>query len=162
MHSIDFDPLCRAAEDVLDNVACARAYNSDHQMTLLTEAAAMMADNRCAPTLTNHAHTHHALATTVPSLAALTHGCAAYLVLVGLVRRYALLVVDSATALFRTDYQGRGELAERQMKLARCVMAVFFRRCCDMGAHRDHDTRLRPSVSCARCCAWRTSSASLW
>lgn len=35
-----------SAEDVLDNVACARAYNSDHQKSLLTEAAAMMAENR--------------------------------------------------------------------------------------------------------------------
>jgi DNA repair protein RAD51 len=26
--------------------------------------------------------------------------------------------VDSATSLFRTDYTGRGELAERQQKLA--------------------------------------------
>jgi DNA repair protein RAD51 len=32
--------------------------------------------------------------------------------------RYALLVVDSATALYRTDYSGRGELSERQMHLA--------------------------------------------
>ena len=32
--------------------------------------------------------------------------------------RYALLIVDSATALFRTDYSGRGELSERQMQLA--------------------------------------------
>lgn len=31
--------------------------------------------------------------------------------------RYALLVVDSATGLFRTDYTGRGELAERQQAL---------------------------------------------
>lgn len=31
--------------------------------------------------------------------------------------RYALLVVDSATALFRTDYTGRGELSERQMQM---------------------------------------------
>ena len=32
--------------------------------------------------------------------------------------RFALLVVDSATALFRTDYQGRGELSDRQVQLA--------------------------------------------
>ena len=32
--------------------------------------------------------------------------------------RFSLLVVDSATALFRTDYCGRGELSERQMMLA--------------------------------------------
>merc|ERR1719321_73953 len=31
--------------------------------------------------------------------------------------RYALLVVDSATGLFRTDYSGRSELAERQQAL---------------------------------------------
>jgi DNA repair protein RAD51 len=31
---------------------------------------------------------------------------------------YALVVVDSATALFRTDYMGRGELSERQMQMA--------------------------------------------
>lgn len=31
--------------------------------------------------------------------------------------RYALLVVDSATGLFRTDYTGRAELAERQQAL---------------------------------------------
>ena len=33
--------------------------------------------------------------------------------------RYVLVIVDSATALFRTDYSGRGELAERQQKLAK-------------------------------------------
>ncbi|XP_066239797.1 DNA repair protein RAD51 homolog 1-like [Saccopteryx leptura] len=33
--------------------------------------------------------------------------------------RYALLIVDSATALYRTDYSGGGELSARQMHLAR-------------------------------------------
>merc|ERR1719281_1579065 len=33
--------------------------------------------------------------------------------------RYALLVVDSATGLFRTDYTGRSELADRQQALNR-------------------------------------------
>ncbi|PAA83777.1 hypothetical protein BOX15_Mlig032287g1 [Macrostomum lignano] len=64
--------------DVLDNVAYARAYSSDHQMQLLTQAAAMMTESR-----------------------------------------YALLIVDSATALFRTDFSGRGELSERQRHLAK-------------------------------------------
>ncbi|KAJ1456966.1 DNA repair and recombination protein Rad51A [Pelagophyceae sp. CCMP2097] len=32
--------------------------------------------------------------------------------------RFSLLIVDSATALYRTDYMGRGELSERQMHLA--------------------------------------------
>jgi DNA repair protein RAD51 len=61
----------------LENVAYARAHNSEHQMELLKLAAAIMAQDR-----------------------------------------YALIVVDSATALFRTDYCGRGELSERQMQMA--------------------------------------------
>ena len=52
--------LYYSGDDVLDNVAYARAYNSDHQTQLLTQAAAMMAESR-----------------------------------------YALVVVDSATALYR-------------------------------------------------------------
>lgn len=70
-------PSPSTADDVLDNVSYAKAFNSDHQMQLLEQAAGMMSENR-----------------------------------------YALLIIDSATALFRTDYTGRGELAARQMKLA--------------------------------------------
>jgi DNA repair protein RAD51 len=33
--------------------------------------------------------------------------------------RFALLIVDSATALYRTDFSGRGELSARQMSLAK-------------------------------------------
>jgi DNA repair protein RAD51 len=33
-------------EEVLDNIAYARAYNSDHQMQLLVQASAMMAESR--------------------------------------------------------------------------------------------------------------------
>ena len=33
--------------------------------------------------------------------------------------KFALLIVDSATALYRTDYSGRGELSTRQMSLAK-------------------------------------------
>ena len=47
---------------MLDNVAYARAYNTDHQTQLLTQAAAMMSESR-----------------------------------------YALVVVDSATALYRSS-----------------------------------------------------------
>jgi len=71
------------ADDVLDNIAYARAYNSDHQSQLLMQASAMMAESR-----------------------------------------YALLVVDSATALYRTDYSGRGELSARQMHLARFLRTL--------------------------------------
>merc|ERR1712060_456642 len=70
--------------DVLDNVAYARAYNSDHQQTLLTQAAAMMSESR-----------------------------------------YAVVVVDSATALYRTDYSGRGELSSRQMHLAQFLRTLL-------------------------------------
>merc|ERR1712071_332743 len=70
--------------DVLDNVAYARAYNSDHQLTLLTQAAAMMSESG-----------------------------------------YAVVVVDSATALYRTDYSGRGELSARQMHLAQFLRQLL-------------------------------------
>lgn len=63
-------------DEALDNVSYARAYNSDHQLALLQQATALMAE-----------------------------------------QRYALLVVDSATALYRTDYTGRGELASRQQHM---------------------------------------------
>ena len=35
-----------SGSDVLDNVAYARAYNSDHQSQLLLQASAMMAESR--------------------------------------------------------------------------------------------------------------------
>jgi DNA repair protein RAD51 len=70
--------------DVLDNVAYARAYNTDHQSQLLLQASAMLAE-----------------------------------------QRFALLVVDSATALYRTDYSGRGELSARQMHLARFLRSLL-------------------------------------
>lgn len=70
--------------DVLDNVACARAYNTDHQFQLLNLACAMMSETR-----------------------------------------YALMIVDSATSLYRTDYSGRGELSARQMHLARFLRTLL-------------------------------------
>lgn len=70
--------------DVLDNVAYARAYNTDHQTQLLVQASAMMAESR-----------------------------------------YALLICDSATALYRTDYSGRGELSARQMHMARFLRMLL-------------------------------------
>ncbi len=61
-----------SGDDVLDNIAYARAFNTDHQSQLLLQASAMMAESR-----------------------------------------FAVIVVDSATALYRTDYSGRGELSAR-------------------------------------------------
>lgn len=77
-----------SGQDVLDNVAHARAHNTDHQMDLLMHATAMMMESR-----------------------------------------YSLLIVDSATALYRTDYSGRGELSARQMHLARFLRMLL--RICD-------------------------------
>lgn len=69
---------------VLENVAVARAFNSEHQTKLLVKAAALMVESR-----------------------------------------YALLIVDSATSLFRTDYNGRGELSERQNALKRFLKMLL-------------------------------------
>jgi DNA repair protein RAD51 len=70
--------------DTLDNVAYARAYNSDHQSKLLMQASQMMTESR-----------------------------------------FALIVVDSATGLYRTDYNGRGELSARQIHLAKFLRALL-------------------------------------
>lgn len=70
-------------DGVMDNIAYARAYNSDHQSQLLVTASAMMAE----------AH-------------------------------YALLIVDSSTNLYRTDYSGRGELSARQMHLGQFLRNI--------------------------------------
>ncbi|XP_071721401.1 DNA repair protein RAD51 homolog 1-like [Rutidosis leptorrhynchoides] len=69
--------------EVLENVAYARAYNTDHQSKLLVEAASMMVETR-----------------------------------------FAILIVDSATALYRTDFSGRGELSARQMHLAKFLRSL--------------------------------------
>eukprot|EP00474_Spongospora_subterranea_P002752 CRZ03210.1 hypothetical protein [Spongospora subterranea] len=39
--------------------------------------------------------------------------------------RFALVVVDSATHLYRTDYCGRGELSARQMHLGRFLRSLM-------------------------------------
>nr|CDS29720.2 DNA repair protein RAD51 [Hymenolepis microstoma]CDS30030.2 DNA repair protein RAD51 [Hymenolepis microstoma] len=70
-----------SGRDVLDNVAYARAYNTDNHTELLVNAIAMM--------------------------------------------RYGLLIVDSATVLYRTDCSGRGELSARQMHLARFLRILL-------------------------------------
>lgn len=87
-------------EEALEHVAVARAYNSDHQLALLIQASAMMAESR---------QINIRMAMCMRKLL--------YLLL--FLCRYALLIVDSATALYRTDFSGRGELSARQMHLAR-------------------------------------------
>jgi len=70
-------------DDVLNNVAYARAHNVDHQASLLVAAANMMHD-----------------------------------------ARFAVVIVDSATALYRVEFKGRGELSERQISLGRFLRSL--------------------------------------
>lgn len=39
--------------------------------------------------------------------------------------RFALLIVDSCTSLYRTDFSGRGELSARQMHLAKFLRMLM-------------------------------------
>ena len=39
--------------------------------------------------------------------------------------QYRVLIIDSAMALFRVDYTGRGELADRQHKLNKYLPALL-------------------------------------
>ncbi|CAB3985886.1 DNA repair RAD51 homolog 1 [Paramuricea clavata] len=71
-------------QQVMDNVAYAKAYNTEHQSQLLLNTSAMLSESR-----------------------------------------YSLVIVDSATALYRTDYSGRGELADRQMHLGRFLRTLL-------------------------------------
>lgn len=73
--------LC--GDDVLNNVAYARAHNTQHQSELLMQAAGMMTD-----------------------------------------ARFSLMIVDSVTALYRTEYNGRGELSARQIHLGRFLRSL--------------------------------------
>eukprot|EP01053_Blabericola_migrator_P009025 Blabericola_migrator_1__9024@NODE_47_length_16538_cov_123_101147_g43_i0_p8_GENE_NODE_47_length_16538_cov_123_101147_g43_i0NODE_47_length_16538_cov_123_101147_g43_i0_p8_ORF_typecomplete_len277_score36_60Rad51/PF08423_11/4e65RecA/PF00154_21/6_2e17ATPase/PF06745_13/9_3e15AAA_25/PF13481_6/2_6e11DnaB_C/PF03796_15/0_0075AAA_24/PF13479_6/0_0045HHH_5/PF14520_6/4_1e03HHH_5/PF14520_6/0_076GvpD/PF07088_11/0_38GvpD/PF07088_11/2_6e02_NODE_47_length_16538_cov_123_101147_g43_i01339714227 len=71
---------------VLDNVVYARAFNTDHLLQLLMEAATLMSRSR-----------------------------------------FALMIVDSIISLYRTEFNGRGELAARQAHLGRCLRALQVR-----------------------------------
>lgn len=39
--------------------------------------------------------------------------------------RFSLIIVDSVTSLYRTDYSGRGELSARQMHLAKFLRSLM-------------------------------------
>ncbi|KAE9601562.1 putative ATP diphosphatase [Lupinus albus] len=92
--------------DVLENVAYARAYNTDHQSRLLLEAASMMVE------------------TSIPSCQNLSLFYTCTYIFMVYVYRFALMIVDSATALYRTDFSGRGELSARQMHLAKFLRSL--------------------------------------
>lgn len=94
-------------EDVLDNVAYARAYNADHQAQLLIQAGAMMAEARYVRILGKQRYSESAA-----NQARYFH-------------RFSLMIVDSVTALYRTDFSGRGELSARQMHLAKFLRSLL-------------------------------------
>jgi len=70
-------------EAVLNNIAFARAHNTEHQQELLAQAGALLSESR-----------------------------------------FSLIICDSATALFRTEYIGRGELASRQNNLGKFLKGL--------------------------------------
>lgn len=89
-------------EEVLDNVAYARAYNADHQQQLLLTASALMAESRYAYFRSERTYSF-----------------------IRLLHRFALLIVDSCTALYRTDFNGRGELSARQGHLGKFLRTLL-------------------------------------
>jgi len=68
---------------ILDNIAYARAYNTEQQTNLLVSAASLMSD-----------------------------------------LRFALIIVDSATGLYRSEFSGRGELYARQTHMGRFLRGL--------------------------------------
>eukprot|EP00189_Rhodosorus_marinus_P004864 CAMPEP_0113970686 /NCGR_PEP_ID=MMETSP0011_2-20120614/11451_1 /TAXON_ID=101924 /ORGANISM="Rhodosorus marinus" /LENGTH=369 /DNA_ID=CAMNT_0000985363 /DNA_START=81 /DNA_END=1188 /DNA_ORIENTATION=+ /assembly_acc=CAM_ASM_000156 len=101
-------------DDVLDNVAFARAHNSDHQLQLLNQACALMSESRYALIVVDSA----------TALYRTDYIGRGELASRQQHMRYALIVVDSATALYRTDYIGRGELASRQQHMAKFLRSL--------------------------------------
>lgn len=71
------------SEEVLENICYARAYNTDHQLDLITKASGMLAKTR-----------------------------------------FALVIIDSCTNYYRTDYSGRSELFNRQTHLNKFLRAL--------------------------------------
>lgn len=104
-----------SVNDVLDNVAYARAHNTEHQFELLKTAAGMMSDSR-----------------------------------------FALVVVDSATALYRSEFNGRGELAARQIQLGRFLRALQ-KLADEFGVAVIITNQVRPA--CAAVPWWRSAAA---
>lgn len=128
---------------MLDNVAYARAHNTEHQCQLLQVRS--LAGSVRFPVVLNTSYNavSSALASVRMAVAAMPgfHPCfwcliaavAAWLLAVlqlqtaaGMMAesRFALVVVDSATALYRSEFNGRGELAARQIQLGRFLRAL--------------------------------------
>lgn len=77
------DRFALQPEETLENIAFARATNTDMQLKLVQQAAAIMMETK-----------------------------------------FSLVVVDSSTALYRSDYVGRGELSVRQNHLSKFMRSL--------------------------------------
>lgn len=86
-------------EQACENISFARCMNSEvsNYLVLLEQP------------LTYYQHQYELLDSLAPSFAT---------------GEYKLLVIDSVMGCFRTDYQGRGELSERQQKLGQYLDKV--------------------------------------
>jgi DNA repair protein RAD51 len=118
-------------QDVLDNVAYARAYNSDHQSQLLVEAACMMAEQRFGLVIVDSVPLPSPAHAAPPVGAIGERSAQPQLDPTALsersharVRASPWCAASQATGLYRTDYSGRGELSARQMHLAKFMRAL--------------------------------------
>eukprot|EP01045_Picozoa_sp_COSAG04_P017918 COSAG04_NODE_1621_length_6101_cov_11.014750_7_plen_245_part_00 len=91
------------ADAVLENVTIARAFTSEHQARHLRTPYAL---RPLPPRPDKHPLSWQAQAELLDQAAAMISE-----------DQYRALIIDSATALFRVDYQGRGELSTRQQAL---------------------------------------------
>jgi DNA repair protein RAD51 len=133
-HTSAVHNLCRyglSVNDVLDNVAYARAHNTEHQCNLLQVGSYANMQTAAAAAAIGTCMQHKRCETTVLLLCllrALMLPC--FLLLLqaaaGMMAesRFALVIVDSATALYRSEFNGRGELAARQIQLGRFLRAL--------------------------------------
>ncbi|KAF2980326.1 hypothetical protein EK904_008263 [Melospiza melodia maxima] len=99
-------------EAVLDNVLYARAYTSEHQMELLDYVAAKFHEE---------AGIFKLLVQDFCMLTVLRISVPVFFHCIYLPSMITMQIIDSIMALFRVDFSGRGELAERQQKLAQML-----------------------------------------
>ena len=112
-------------ESVLENVTVARCYTTDHQIELLGRSAwlPLLLSSR-ALSLASRV----SLLMLCPLTPSLTRTDAPADYVAGKFNDergvYRLWVIDSVMALFRVDFSGRGELAERQQRLGQFLARV--------------------------------------
>lgn len=94
---------------MLENILYARAYTSDHQIELLDFVAAKF----------------HEVIRFIHKF--LFFHMDFLFILIQELGIFKLLIMDSVMALFRVDYSGRGELAERQQRLGQMMSRLQVR-----------------------------------